>query len=444
MSSESPDPQGLASAATPAAPGRQPWWIPRFLGRVPAEVEERQIALLGAIALALIFEYYDVSMLGNAAKQIRLSFDLPQSDLGRLMGLVRLGAIPAFFLIPFADRLGRRRLFLACLVGTSLATLLTAFAGSADQFIVAQMTARIFVSAGSATAFVIVAEEFPAEHRGWALGMLGALGSFDFGLGALVFAAIDLLPGGWRALFLFGALPLLLLPWFRREVRETGRFQRHREQVGEGGADGWLRPLATLSMRYPGRALAVAAIGFMAAAGYGTAHGLLGDYVQTDHAWEPWQYSLMFFLGGGVGILGNTVAGRMADRVGRRAVSFAMLGIFPLIALIFYRGSGWILPVAWVPLVFVTTGGEIMVRALATELFPTSSRATAGGVLTLFETLGAIFGLFLVSTFTPEGHSNAPATSLVVFLTMLGALLALTLPETARRELEEISGGDAE
>lgn len=430
-----------APVGRPAA--HQPWWIPPFLGRVPAEVTRDQLGLLGVIALALLFEHYDVSMLGAAAKDIRASFGIPQSELGGLTAMVRLGALPAVLLVPFADRIGRRRLFIACVAGTSLATMLTAFSQTAAQFVAIQMVARTFLIAGSAVAFVIVAEEFPARHRGWAVGILGALGAIGFGLGALLFPLSDVLPYGWRALYLIGALPLALIPMFRRRVSETGRFLRSRDAAalapGVAARTGWWRPFESLVRRHPGRTLALAAIGFLAAAGHGVAHQLVGDFVQDDHGFSKGQYSTMVILGGAVGIIGNTVVGRVADRLGRRLVGFAILGIFPFFAAAFYNVPAFWIPAVWIPMVFVTTGGNTIIRALSTELFPTSSRGTASGSLSLFETLGAAGGLAAVSLLTPEGDRYAPAASLVVFLTFVGGLVALLLPETARRELEEIS-----
>src|SRR4029453_5299233 len=213
-------------APTEPRRNRQPWWIPPFLGRVPTEITPDQLRLLGVVALALFFENYDLSMLGSALKFIREDFGLAQSEGGRLQALVRLGALPVLFVIPFVDRLGRRRVFLAALVGMSVGTFATAFAQNAAQFVAAQMLSRTFLLTASATAFVIVTEELPAARRGWGVGMLGALGSCGFGLGALLFAAIEHLPFGWRFLYGVGIAPLLFLPWFRREVHETGRFAR--------------------------------------------------------------------------------------------------------------------------------------------------------------------------------------------------------------------------
>jgi MFS family permease len=409
---------------------------------VPPDIQPSQLRLLGVIALALVFEHYDVSMLGAAAKDIRESFDVPQSELGQLTALVRLGALPAVFLVPFADRIGRRRLFLSCVAGTSVATLLTAFSQTAAQFVGIQMVARTFLIAGSAVAFVIVAEEVPARHRGWA-GILGALGAVGFGLGAAIYPLSDFLPYGWRALYVFGAVPLFLMPMFRRRVPETDRFLRSRSDPSPAGsvAGGWWRPFATLVRKYPARSLALASIGFTAAAGHGVAHQLVGDFVQDDHGFTKGQYSAMVVLGGAVGIIGNTAVGRFADRIGRRWVGFFILGIFPLFAAAFYNVPGFWIPFIWVPMVFVTTGGNTVVRALSTELFPTSSRGTAAGSLSLFETVGAASGLAVVSLLTPDGERYAPAATLVVFLTLVGGLVALLVPETARRELEDISEG---
>ncbi|MEE8580934.1 MAG: MFS transporter [Myxococcota bacterium] len=429
------------SSDTSESAGRQPWWIPPFLGRVPPEITERQIRLVGVVALALAFEYYDLSMLGAALKDIRESFGLPQSEGGRLTALVRLGALPAIFLVLLADRIGRRRLFLGCIVGTSLATLLTAFTQTAYQFVAIQMVARVFLIGGSATAFVIVSEELPAAHRGWAIGILGALGSLGFGLGALVFAAIDWLPYGWRTLYVLGIAPLLLLPMFRREVSETQRFRDHQAAVeaAPGAVVAWWQPFWTMLRLYPGRTLAIALVGLFSAGAHAPAHQLLGDYVRTDHGWEPFEYSAMFICGGLLGIIGNTTAGRLADRLGRRVIGFLVLALFPLFALGFYQGSGWVLPLMWIPLVFTSTGGNTIIRAVSTELFPTSARGTATGSLSFFETVGAALGLLVVTLLTPVGESSASVISGVVFIALLGAVIMLMLPETARRELEDLA-----
>lgn len=417
---------------------RNPWWIPPFLGGVP-DVAPRLISLLGMVALALFFEQYDNSMLTSALKFIAADLDMAERQLGGFLALIKLGAVPAFLIVPFADRIGRRRVFLGAVLLFSLGTLLTAFTQTVTQFVLAQMLTRTFMITASAIAFVIVTEEFPAAYRGWAIGMLGALSACGNGLGAALFAAVESLPFGWRSLYVFGVVPLLLLPLLRRRIGETRRFTDHRAAVlangGDGGLRGWWQPIGRLARAYPGRALGIAVVGGLMAIGEAAVFQFTGYYTLTVHGWSPGQFSLMFIAGGAVGIIGNVVAGRVGDRVGRRVVGFVFLGFFPLFAWLFYHGPGWVLPIAWALFVFCNTAGGVIVRALSTELFPTSYRGTSAAWLSLVQTVGWAIGLALVSL----GSDIATATSLIALVVLVAACALLALPETFRQELEAIS-----
>lgn len=419
---------------------RNPWWIPPILGGVP-DVEPRLVSLLGLVALALFFEQYDNSMLTSALKFIAADLDMPEERLGSFLALVKLGAVPAFLIVPFADRIGRRRVFLLGVLLFSLGTLATAFTQTAMQFVLAQTVTRTFMLTASAVAFVIVTEEFPAMHRGWAIGMLGALASCGNGLGAALFAAVDVLPYGWRSLYAVGLVPLFLLPLLRRRVAETDRFRHHRAAevaLGDhvGPLAGWYRPLVNLARTYPGRALGIALVGGLMAIGEAAVFQFTAYFVLTEHGWSPGDFALMFILGGAVGIIGNIVAGRIGDRVGRRVVGFVFLALFPVFAWVFYHGPGWVLPIAWSLFVFCNTAGGVVIRAFSTELFPTSYRGTSAAWLSLIQTLGWALGLALVSL---VGGEIATATSWISTIVLVSACALLALPETYQQELEAIS-----
>lgn len=445
------EPSAARDRADSPRRAKRPWWLPHFLGRIPIGLDERHIALVGVVSLAALFENYDQSMLSSALKQIRESFALSQAEASSLFAWIRLGAIPAFLVLPLADRIGRRRVFLIAIVGMSVGTLASAFAMTAVQFVLAQTVTRTFIVATTACAVVIIAEELPAIHRGWGIGILGALGSFGFGLGALLYARIDLLPFGWRTLYLVGGVPLLLMPMFWRKVPETARFasgERDRAERraaavarGETKPSDWLEPLFELLRQYPVRSLSIAAIALLFATGSSPAFGLLSDFVQTTHGWAPSSYSIMALVAGTAGILGNPVMGWAADRFGRRPVAMIAFGSFPLMAFAMYSApSSWI-PLFWIPFVFVLTGANVLMRIIATELFPTSSRNTALGWETLMETLGGAAGYALVGLLTVSGTSIAPAAVAVSALTAVGVVVIRKLPETARRELESTSEG---
>ncbi len=435
-----PPPRSPQEAAAAAQSPRRPWWIPRFLGPVPP-IPDDLLRLLGLVSLALFFESYDLSMLTSALKQIAEGLSIDEREMGGYLGVIRLGALPAFLLIPIADRLGRRRVFLASILGISVFTCLTAFSQTPWQFVALQMVARTFMVTAMACAVVIVTEEFPAEHRGWGVGMMGALAACGVGFGALVFALVDVLPFGWRALYVVGLAPVFLFPLFRRGVRETGRFERSRDRSGPPGSGlrSWLGPIEDMVRRYPGRTLGVGAVSLLAAAGSAPVFQFTGYFVQTVHGWAPWQFSVLVIVGGAIGILGNVLAGRLGDRFGRRKVGFAVMSLFPIFALGFYHGGGWLVPLCWVLFVLCTTAQHTILRSVATELFPTAHRGTASGWNALVETLGAALGLALLALGTRGPGNIAFMTSLLAFAVVGAGLVLLLLPETGRRELESIS-----
>ena len=450
----SEDEKSTDAAASDAATGiepvrvKRPWWLPHFLGRVPIGLEAKHVSLVGVVALAGFFESYDLSVLSAALKQIRESFGLSQAEMTGLLAWVRLGAIPAFLVLPLADRLGRRRVYLVAIIGMSVATLASAFAQTTLQFIAIQTIARTFVVATIATATVIIAEELPAEHRGWGIGMLGAIGAFGYGLGALLYAFVDWLPYGWRSLYFVGGFPLFLMPMLRRRVSETTRFKQYQaEGGGTEAVGGFIRPLIAMFKDYPGRSLAVAAMALSVSIGVSPAFGLLSDFVQTTHGWKPSSYSLMAIVAGIVGIIGNPAMGWAADRRGRRPVAMLAYAVFPLIAFAMYFGPSMSVAFVWMPFVFILTGGGVIMRTVTSELFPTATRNTAMGWETLCETLGAAMGFGLAWYWTPENASVAPAVAGISLFTFLGVFVFWMLPETARRELESTSqtvGGDAQ
>jgi putative MFS transporter len=264
-------------------------------------------------------------------------------------------------------------------------------------------------------------------------------------LALLLFAAIEWLPFGWRSMYALGILPLLLLPMFRREIRETRRFVEHRDARAAAGQalsalGGWWTPLWQLLRSYPGRAAGIGAIALLAAAGHAVAYNFSAYFVQSVHGWAPGRYTTMVIAAGLVGVVGFPIAGRLADRSGRRRAGFALLAGFPLCALAFYHGPGWLLPIAWIPLVFTLTGGNTILRALGGELFPTSYRGTSAGWLQLAEAAGRSGGLFVVGWGTARAFEITSMISAVVFAVLLAGFVLLALPETGRRELEEISG----
>jgi MFS family permease len=405
--------------------------------RAPEELSPDLLRLLGLVSLALFFESYDLSMLTSALPYIATDLGMSTSNLGFDLAVIRLGALPIVLAVPLIDRLGRRRLFLVAIVATSVGTVATAFAPDQRTFVVLQMAVRGVMLLGAATAVVIVTEEFPAAHRGWAIGALGALSASGHGLGALLFSFIEHLPGGWRALYAVGVLPLALVPTFRREVAETRRFAR----LAAAGAawPGWVEPIRAFLRTHPDRAARLTTATLLVSVGDVATFQFTSYFAKEVHGWRPAEYATMFILAGAIGIVGNWAAGRLGDVIGRRRVGAGFFAAFPVAAVLFYNGPGWTMPLAFGAFVFCQTAGGTIIRALSTELFPTAHRGTSAGWISLVQTAGWALGLSMIGLWATDAAGIARATSAVSFAVLAGGLVLLGLPETRRRELEHIS-----
>ncbi len=94
-----------------------------------------------------------------------------------------------------------------------------------------QISARVFGYAEEMLCYVVFAEEVAAKARGWASGTLSAMDFLGAGIATLVFAAVTILPYGWRSIYVIGAVPLFLIGIMRRRLPESRRFEARQAVV---------------------------------------------------------------------------------------------------------------------------------------------------------------------------------------------------------------------
>ena len=409
-----------------------------FLGRPPA-LTRRQWRVLGLVAAASFFELYDVYLFTLSLKQIQTGLGIAEDQLGYLGSIVRFGALPAFAVALIADRIGRRQVLLFTILAYTVLTGATAFAPNAEMFVLLQFFARTFAVAESLLAIVVIAEEFDPEVRGWGIGALAAIQSTGAGLAALLFALVGHLEHGWRGLYLVGLGPLLLLAYWRRTLPETARFEAHREQRARK-ADSILQPIVQLMRMYPGRLLAVTTVLFVVAIAESAANFFGPKYLQDVHGWTPGAVGLMTFGAGAFAILGNTFAGWLSDRVGRKKVTIGFLIGQVVFTIAYYNVPALFVIPSWVLMVFTLLGVNVVLAAYGAELFPTSYRSTAAGARVIIATVGGSIGLMLESVLYGVYQSHWPAIStLVACMLFTPLLVALVFPETSGRALEDIA-----
>jgi MFS family permease len=399
----------------------------------PPPFTRRQWRVFGIAATAGFFDNYDRALLSLALKQIQQGLGIAEARLGAMLSSIRLGYLLSLMVTPFADVFGRRRLLLYTIVGYTIFTGLSAVAPSQGYFVTCQIFARALAGAEATVALVILTEEVSAGIRGWAVGYLGALILVGYGLAAGVFAFVNVIPFGWRGLFAIALVPLVLIVPLRRALPESQRFER--EKLRGVRPTSVFQPLAALFRTYPARLSMLTSVQFLAQMGANSAGAFLPKYLQEAHHWRPGQVSSLFIFAGALGILGNIVAGRMSDRIGRRRLGGAFLFLAPVFAmLVFTTRSNWVI-LFWI---------LQLLSAYSVELFPTSYRSTAGSALSVAGTTGGALGLFFEGILYGVTGSHWIAIRYLAISWMLSPIVVFTFfPETAGRELEEISPDEA-
>jgi len=430
------------SSESARTPGSPPAWyrLTPYLGRPPA-LTPRQWRLLALVSLVSLFEQYDVYLFSLNLSHIQRELGIDEGQLGLLGGIVRAGAFGAVLLSLAADRFGRRRILLLTVLAYTVLTGATAFAPNAAWFVVCQTLARAFASAETLLAVVVIAEEFEAQHRGWGIGALGAITSIGAGLAAVLFGFVDSLPGGWRALYLVGLAPLLVLAWLRRSMTETERYlalERERQIAPQAVLA--LGSVASLLRSYPGRLLAVAGSALLIGLSLAPATFFAPKYLQDSLGWSPAAVAGLNIGGGSFAMIGNPLSGWLGDRWGRRPVASVFAVLAGIAAVALYTSSGAIAGLLWVLLIFGINGVEVTLAACAAELFPTSQRSTASGVRAFAATLGVVLGLAGVSVLRDAlGSSWSAVIALATLALPVPLLVLLAFPETAGRALEDIA-----
>ena len=407
-----------------------------FLGRTPP-FTKRQRRVFFIASTAGFFNQYDRALLSLALKQIQAGLKIAESHLGAVLSVIRLGYILSLLLTPFADVFGRRRLLLYTIIGYTVFTGLIAIAPGERSFVAFEIIARAFAGAEAAIAMVILAEEVDAAHRGWAVGLLSAVSNLGYGLAAVAFAFINILPYGWRGLYAIALLPLILLIPLRRMLPESVRFEKEKLE-GLKPVKIW-EPVMQLYSAYPGRLMMMVSVAFLGNMGGNAAGFLFPKFLQEAHGWSPANVTSLVIFGGGFGILGSIVAGRLSDRFGRRRLGAALLFLSPLLTIWMYTAPGRSIIPVWILETFFDIGAGAIMSAYSAELFPTSYRSTAGSALAVAGTTGGALGLFLEGVLFNYTGSHARAICYLTVFWIMAPAVMLFFPETSGRELEEIS-----
>lgn len=385
------------------------------------------------LSVACFFEGYDFFAITQLLPSLRETFELSPQQGTWLITLINLGTILAYLLVRRADRWGRRRVLSITIAGYAVFTFLSAFAPNAIVFGLLQMVARIFLIGEWAISMVVAAEEFPAERRGMVIGVVSA----SAGLGSIACAgAVPLLlqtPLGWRTVYIIGVVPLLLLMYARRGLRETERF---RSQVTPAQAPPLLQVLRGPHRR---RVLELGAIWFLSYICTNNAVTFWKEFALAERGLTHGQVGLIMTVAALVSMPLVFFAGRMLDAIGRKPGAAVIYGATTLGVLGAYTFHG-VLPlmVSMTVGIFGINAVLTVLNAFMTELFPTEVRGSAAAWSNnLIGRVGYCLSPLAIGQVVEQYGWAVPLRATTVFPLLALALIFMLLPETNRRELED-------
>jgi MFS transporter, AAHS family, 4-hydroxybenzoate transporter len=426
---------------------------------IPALIDARPVSrfqlgvflLLGA---AMIMDGFDVQSMGFVAPEIIRVWGIPQAALGPVFSASLVGMLlGSLGLSVLADRIGRRPVLVGSMAFLGLCMLATVFAASLPQLLAARLVTGIGIGGIMGNAMALVSEYSPARNRVSTMMLVSCGFTGGAVLGGSV-AALLIPVGGWRAVFVFGAVMSLLIAalmalhipeslqfsvvrgrrlervaqWLTRidpQAASAGGAGRYivREQPSKGTPIGELfqagRTLPTLLLWGINFAnllnlffLANWLPTIITGAGYGAGVGIaLGIVLQVG------------------GVTGTVGMGLLIDRLGfYRVLVPALLLAAVSIALIGQSAMPLPLLVAAVAASgFCIVGAQPAINALAATIYPTGVRATGIGWSLGIGRAGSIAGPVVAGYFVSQGWSTSAIFGAAGMPAALSAVMVLCI-----------------
>jgi len=246
-------------------------------------------------------------------------------------------------------------------------------------------------------------------------------------------------------MYFIGILPLLLVAVLRRYLRETSRFESHRNELrasGELTRFGIKRAFAPFFGPYRKRLLLVATLWNCVGLVGAPAVTFFSLFAKRDRHWTSKQVGSAVVLAYAIGTLSPLLCGYLLDRIGRKVTTsiFYLGGALSMFAL-FRSTSHDAMLFFMVASVFAFQGARTASATYSAELFPTEIRATSySWTVQVFGQLASLLTPVTIGALSKSLGGLTGAVSAVCVGPIIGAaVIMLWAPETRGLKLEEIS-----
>lgn len=394
----------------------------------------RQWKVLAAAMFGWMLDGMDVMLYSFALTRIQNEFGFSSAVAGGVASVTLLSSAFGGVLFGYlADRFGRTRALGIAIFTYSIFTAATAMSRSLPQLIIWRLLVGLGLGGEWAAGAALVAEEWPAEHRGKAIGIVQSGWALGY-IAAALMAAWIIPSHGWRMLFVVGIAPALLSAWIWRNIPEP-EVWRTVHGSGVSIKTIFVAPFLKTTV------VAISVCSFLMFAYWGLftwvpaylaslrESGGAGMSIVKSASWiVPMQIGAFF---------GYTCFGFLADRFGRRPTFLVFVlcaaACVPVYGM--FAKSPEVLLVTGPLLGFFGHGYFSVFGAMLAELFPSGVRATAQGLCyNAGRGISALAPLTIGSIADRRGIGTALACTSIFYV--VGALLIYLLPETKGRVLQ--------
>lgn len=371
--------------------------------------------------LIIIFDGYDLVIYGVVLPLLMDQWQLSPVTAGALGSAALVGMmLGAMTFGTLSDRLGRKKMIVACVILFSVVTVINGFATTPWQFGILRFLAGLGIGGVMPNVVALMTEYSPKRSRstlvavmfsGYAVG-----GMMSAGLGIWIVPTY-----GWQVMFYLAVVPLLMLPLIIKYLPDSvsfllrqGREDEVREILQAMEPTQTLSPSDTLSLPSAKGSKAPVLELFkegrvLSTVMFWTAFFMCLLMVYALGSWLPklmsmagyaLSSSLMFLMVLNVGaIVGAIGGGWLADRFHPRPVLvvFFVLAAISL-SLLGFESPMWVLYALVAVAGATTIGSQILLYAYVAQYYPTAIRSTGLGWASGIGRNGAIVGPLLGGT----------------------------------------------
>lgn len=396
----------------------------------PHGASRRELRTFALLVLATIPFAYVNTLFTQTVSYAADEFGASDAAIGLGAAIVRWGVVLAIPIAWAADRFGRRLVLVTLAWLAPLSAALGALAPSFTWLVASQTLARPLAVSINVLVGVIAAEEMSRESRASTLGLLGIAAGFGAGLAVAALPLADVAVGGWRWVYVIALVWCGVGVVLTRGLTETRRFVTQHAQRRRALRQQLLDPRLLMQL--------VAAL--LANVFIATASVFQVNYLRDVRDYSPLLVTIFTFVTATPAAIGLVIGGRLADQRGRRVLAAVTLLIGTWMLTASFAVSG---PAMWASALLGGIGFGMAYPAFGVyrgELFPTTDRSFSSGMITAASLIGGSIGLIVAGTSLDASRSYGEILALfAVGPTLVSLFVVRTFPETAHRELEEIS-----